>query len=251
MRLIVKLPLFVTLMAVASLAMLVPAIHATFLDLHRTAQPFFYSALLFGVLTALIALATSNAKITNPGRSQLVTLAAGFLALPAMLAVPMWEAAQGLSYFEAYFEMVSAFTTTGASVIDPPSRVVSPIHLWRALVGWIGGFFMLLAAAAILAPMTLGGFEVLKPINTSSTAEGLIRRGDPNQRVYKVMAQLLPVYLGVTVVLWVLLVMAQATPFLALNLAMSTIATSGITPSGGLNPWQVRIYAEIVIFIFL
>ncbi|MEM6596297.1 MAG: potassium transporter TrkG, partial [Pseudomonadota bacterium] len=46
-------------------------------------------------------------------------------------------------------------------------------------------------------------------------------------------------------------VMAQATPFLALNLAMSTIATSGITPSGGLNPWQVRIYAEIVIFIFL
>lgn len=246
-----KLPLFVNLMAVACVAMLVPAIHATFLDLHRTAQPFFYGAILFGVLTALIGLATFNVRPANQARTQLLTLAASFLALPAMLAVPMWEAVQGFSYFEIYFEMVSAFTTTGASIIDPPSRVVSPIHLWRALVGWMGGFFMLLAAAAILAPMTLGGYEVLKPANTSAAAEGLIRRGDPNQRVFKVMAQLLPVYLAVTGVLWVLLIMAGTTPFLAINLAMSTIATSGITPSGGLNPWQVRIYAELVIFFFL
>ncbi|MEM7473181.1 MAG: potassium transporter TrkG [Pseudomonadota bacterium] len=246
-----KLPLAVTLMAICSAAMLVPAIHATFLDLHRTAQPFFYSAILFGVLTALLGLATYGRRPSNVARSQLLTLAAGFAALPAMLAVPMREAVGSLSYFEVYFEMVSSFTTTGASLIDPPSRIVSPLHLWRALVGWMGGFFMLMAAAALLAPMSLGGFEVLRPTKRFSPVDGMIGTGDANERIMKVLAQLLPVYLAVTGVLWVLLVMAGTTPFLAINLAMSTIATSGITPSGGLNPWQVRIYAEIAIFFFL
>ncbi|MDA8747509.1 TrkH family potassium uptake protein [Litoreibacter sp.] len=251
MGVLTKLPLFVVLMAIGSLAMLVPAIHALALDLHRTAQPFFYGAVLFGTLTALIGLATYDMPARNVARSQLVTLIAAFGALPLMLAVPMREAIGNISYFEVYFEMVSAITTTGASLFDIPARVVSSIHLWRVLVGWMGGFLILLAAIAILAPLALGGFEVLRPSAKSSAADALIKQGDAANRIMRFSAQLFPVYLGATLILWICLVISGVTPFLGLCLAMSTLATSGITPSGGLNPWQVGIYSEILIFLFM
>ncbi|WP_299191119.1 potassium transporter TrkG [uncultured Litoreibacter sp.] len=251
MGVLFKLPLFVVLMAIGSAAMLVPAVHALALDLHRTAQPFFYGAVLFGVLTALIGLATYDRPATNVARNQLMTLIAAFAVLPLMLAVPMREAIGTVSFFDAYFEMVSSITTTGASLFDPPSQVVSPIHLWRALVGWMGGFLILLAAVAVLAPLALGGFEVVRPTNKSSNADSVIRRADPSERILRYTLQLFPIYAGATLVLWVALVVAGTGPFLGLCLAMSTLATSGITPSGGLNPWQVGIYAELLIFIFL
>ena len=251
MGLLRNLPLFVLMMGVASALMLVPAIHALALDLHRTAQPFFYSAILFGILTALIGLATYGKPKGNVARGHLLTLIAAFAGLPLMLAVPMREAIGSISYFDVYFEMVSSLTTTGASLIEPPSRVVSTIHLWRALVGWMGGYLILLAAITVLAPLNLGGYEVLRPVSRSSRADKLMGSGDPTERIIRFSRQLLPIYVGATALLWVLLVISGATPFLSLCLAMSTLATSGITPSGGLNPWQVGIWSEVLIFFFL
>lgn len=246
-----KLPLFVVLMAIGSGAMLLPALHALSQDLHRTAQPFFYSAILCGALTALIGLASYGKPVSNVARSQLLTLIAACALLPLMLAIPMREAVSNLTLFEAYFEMVSAFTTTGATLFDPPARVVSSIHLWRTLVGWMGGFFILVAAASILAPLALGGFEVLRPYSKSSAAEAVIRQGDPTERILRYSVQLFPIYLGATAALWLGLILTGVQPFLAMCLAMSTLATSGISPSGGLNPWQVGIASEVLIFIFL
>ena len=248
---LLKLPLFVILMGVGAAAMLIPAVHATYLDLHRTAQPFLYSAILFGVLTAFLGLATYGRDGRHKARNQLVTLVAAYALLPLMLAIPMREAVTGLTLFAMYFEMVSALTTTGASLIDPPAQVVSTIHLWRALVGWMGGFLILTAAAAILAPMALGGFEVLRPMRRSSSADSVIRSTDPGEQVIRYTVQLFPVYLAATLVLWLGLVLSGTTPFLSLCLAMSTLATSGITPSGGLNYWQVGIYSEVLIFLFM
>ena len=251
MGVLLKLPLFVVLMAIGSAAMLIPAVHALWLDLHRTAQPFFYGAILFGILTALIGLATYDKPAVNVARSQLITLIAAFAGLPLMLAIPMREAIGNISLFEVYFEMVSSITTTGASIFDVPSRVVSSIHLWRAIVGWMGGFLILMAGVAILAPLSLGGFEVLKPTAKSSPADQVIRRGDPSERILRYAIQLFPIYLAATLVLWVSLIVSGAPPFLSICLAMSTLATSGISPSGGLNPWQVGIYSEMLIFLFL
>jgi len=203
--------------------LLIPATHALALDLHRTAQPFFYSALLFGILTALIGLATYGKRKGNVARGHLLTLIAAFAGLPLMLAVPMREAIGNISFFDVYFEMVSSLTTTGA------------------LVGWMGGYLILLAAIAVLAPLNLGGYEVLRPVSRSSSADKLMGSGDPTERILRFNRDLFPLYLTATMALWGLLVLSGAAPFLSLCLAMSTLATSGITPSGGLNPWQVSI----------
>ena len=57
--------------------------------------------------------------------------------------------------------MVAALTTTGGSIYPDLGEVPEPVHLWRGLVGWFGGFLTLLGAYVILAPRRLGGFEVM------------------------------------------------------------------------------------------
>ena len=84
---------------------------------------------------------------------------------------------QGFVFFgDAWFEMLSDFTTTGASVFDPTTLPPS-VHLWRAFVGWMGGLFTLVTATAILAPMNLGGIEVISGRSPGRGADGSRRGG--------------------------------------------------------------------------
>ncbi len=252
--LLLRVPLFVTLLGVVSIGMILPAAHAVALNMHRVSQPFFYGAILFGVLTALLGLATLDAKSTRPARDQLLTLFGTFLLLPLVLAVPFREALPDASFLNVYFEMVSSLTTTGASVFDAPGRLVGPLHLWRGMTAWFGGFLVLVAAASILAPMDLGGFEVLRPLrNTaaSSPSEHFRRQVDPKERVLRISGEIFPVYLFVTVLLWVLLMTNGAQPFVALMLALATLSTSGILPGGTLSTAEVGISVEVCLFVFM
>ena len=74
--------------------------------------------------------------------------------LPVLLAIPFHQALRDTTFLNAWFEMVSSFTTTGASLYDP-ERLPPSIHLWRAQVGWMGGLFILVAAVAgmMVSPM--------------------------------------------------------------------------------------------------
>ncbi len=249
-----SLPFFVILMGFGAAAMYLPAAHAAVVGDFGVMQIFFQSANLFLVLTALIGIATSNRVVRRPGRSYLISLMAAFVLLPAMLAVPVRLAMPDTTFLNAYVEMVSDFTTTGATLFNDPSRLPDSVHLWRALVGWFGGFFMLLTAVAILAPMNLGGFEVL---SVSSTGRGATSGGrtagsqDGSQRLQRFSVRIFPIYFFLTVALWVILLMLGDRPLVAAIHAMSTLATSGISPVGGLGGASSGLSGEAVIFVML
>ena len=65
-------------------------------------------------------------------------------------ALPMQEAVSNTRYINVYFDMISALTTTGAPVFEP-DRLATSLHLWRALVGWLGGLLIWVTAVAVLA----------------------------------------------------------------------------------------------------
>ncbi|NHX28070.1 TrkH family potassium uptake protein, partial [Escherichia coli] len=145
MRALLNVPLMVILTGVGALAMLLPALHALLVNDHATGRAFFYSFVLFSLLNAMIAIATYHGRSRN--------LPATFAGLPLLLAVPVVLAVPDTSFLNAYFEMVSSLTTTGATVFELPERLPPSVHLWRALVGWMGGFFVWVTAIAILAPL--------------------------------------------------------------------------------------------------
>ncbi len=246
---ILSLPLFVILMGIGALAMYVPAAHAAVAGEYVIMRAFFQSANLSLVLTALVAIATSNRVIKNQARSYLLALLAAFTILPVMLAVPFSVAVSDTSFLNAYLEMVSDFTTTGLTMFSDPERLSDSVHLWRALVGWLGGLLMLVAAVAILAPMNLGGFEVLSSANTGFGS--FANATDGSLRIQRFVKRIFPIYAGLTWVLWIILLVLGDSPFVALCHAMSVVATSGISPVGGLQGSGSGLGGEAVIFLVL
>jgi trk system potassium uptake protein len=253
LRRLLDLPFVVILMGLGALAMFLPATHALVISDYRIARSFFYSGLLFLVLFSFIAIATSNRTVRHEGRSHLLALVATYTVLPLMLAVPFFEAVGNTSFLSAYIEMVSSLTTTGATLFEP-DRLAPSVHLWRAQVGWMGGFFIWVTAAAVLAPLNLGGFEVRSSRGVgqdAAVASQVSRVADMSERLRRFSAELLPIYTGLTGVLWVALVLSGDTALVALCHAMSTLATSGISPVGGLEGAGSGAVGEALILLFL
>lgn len=248
-----NLPLLVILIGIAALAMLLPAAHASVMDDHRIARAFLYFAILTLILTAMVGIATSTWRPKDVPRSQLASLALAFVVLPVVLAVPFHQAVRDTSFLDAWFEMVSCLTTTGATVYEGADRLAPSLHVWRALVGWMGGAFILIAGAAILAPLDLGGVEVLsgRVPGRGPGASQITRVADPAERLVRHTLTILPIYTGLTLLLWVLLLSAGEDGLMAMVLALSTLSTSGILPGVGLDQAFSGRLAEGFVFLFL
>ncbi len=251
---ITRLPFFVVLMGFGALAMLVPAAHGAIMEDFMTMRVFFYGFILFSILTLMIALATAGYTPPSVARSQLVGLLAAFTVLPLMFAVPFYEAVGNTTYINAWFEMVSSFTTTGATVYENAGRLTPSLHLWRALVGWLGGLLVWITAVSIFAPMNLGGFEVRAAAGGSGGAvrsfTQIAKIADPSERLVRYTLTLTPIYAGLTLALWIGLVILGEFPYIALCHAMSVLSTSGISPIGGLYFAASRFWGELLIFFF-
>jgi trk system potassium uptake protein TrkH len=250
---ILNLPLILPLTGLFSAAMFVPAGLALVRNDHSVAQAFFYSGVIGFVCVGVTALALSNrARRDNTDLQNLASLFLAYTVLPLFLALPFYEGLETTSYLNAYMEMVSSLTTTGAPLFEP-SRLTEALHLWRGIVGWLGGLLIWVSASAILAPLNLGGFEVTAKAEPGQGEERFDRfkRASSAKRIIRFGLQLIPIYGGLTFVLWLMLVIAQEPPVTAAIIAMSTLATSGIAPMNGLEDIQSGFVGEGLLFLFL
>lgn len=250
---ILRLPLLLLIWGIFALSMWVPAIHAVVVNDHQTSQSFFYAGIAGLMIVTFIGLSVANRVPRYGMPGQLMTLVATFVFLPLYLAIPLQDALKNTSYLNAYFDMVSALTTTGADIFNTPSRLPDSVHLWRALVAWLGGLFMWIAASAVLAPLSLGGFEVTTRAEPGRSDAILheSHRPDPRRKLILVTNSLVPVYAGLTLALAILLVLCGEGGLAAVCHAMSIMATSGISPIGGTGAAQAGLAGEMVMFLFL
>lgn len=249
-----ELPFIVVLLGISALSMAVPTVHALAIGDYATSRVFFYSGVLFLLLFLMLALSTANYTIRRQGRSHLISVLMAYAVLPVVLAVPFSETVPDTRFLNAYVEMVSSLTTTGLTLFEP-ERLPPTLHLWRALAGWMGGFFVWVTAVAIMAPLNLGGFEV-----TSSRGIGegaalnsaqIDRVAASSERLVRYSVKLFPIYGGLTLTLWAALMIAGDTSLAGLCHAMSTLATSGITPVGSVAEGGSGLAGEALVLVFM
>ena len=244
-----KYPLFVLIMMVGALGMLVPAVHAAKVGEIQVMQIFLSYSLFILILSTILGLALMNRTPRISARSHLVTVVLVYILMPAILAMPFVALIPSVSPMQGYFEMLSSLTTTGATLINDPASIAEPMHLWRAFVAWMGGFFVLIIALSIMEPMNLGGFEIRSMV--SGTGGEYYASSDPSERIEKFALKIGPIYLLGTFLLMVLLFLSGDRAFVASVHAMSIISTSGISPTGGpLNSESGRL-GEIFMAVFL
>lgn len=248
MALLRQFPAFVIVLLIASGLMLAPAAHAAQLENWLVARVFLYHGVFFAILGMILGFATMNRHARIAARYHLLTLLLIYVLMPAALAAPLVALIPNLGLGRAYFEMLSCLTTTGATLFDRPSLLSDPVHLWRSLVGWMGGLMILIVAFAVLAPLNLGGFEI-------GQADEDHRRDGPldeaRRRILRHARLIAPVYAAFTAALALVLILAGDRAFVAICHAMATLSTSSISPVGGLGASQSGRIGEIALALFL
>jgi trk system potassium uptake protein TrkH len=247
-----SLPFFVALLFTAAGATLIPSVYGAVVGDFDSARVFFYSGILIAIAATLIGLAMQVAARAETEQRYLISLLLSYLWLPAVLSVPMLEAVGNTRLINVYFDMVSAFTTTGAPVFEP-GRLADTVHLWRATVAWFGGLLIWITALAVLQPLNLGGFEVTAEASVSGRlmpASAQMQAAAPAARLRRHVADLAPIYVTLTVLLAICLALSGERPIYALIHAMSTMSTSGISAASGLPGSTAGVWGEMLIFVF-
>jgi trk system potassium uptake protein TrkH len=148
----------------------------------------------------------------------------------------------------AFFETMSGYTTTGASIIDNIEILPEGILFWRSLTHWIGGMGIIVLAIAILPLLGIGGMQLFAAEAPGPNADKL------HPRITDTAKRLWLIYFGYTVAETILLKLAGMSFFDAMNHSLATLSTGGFsTKNASLAYWnnQPLIQYIVILFMFL
>jgi len=151
-----------------------------------------------------------------------------------------------LSLSDAFFEAMSGFTTTGATVMPSISHLSHGIIIWRSLMQWIGGMGIILFTLAVVPMLNhSGGMQMFNAEVTGITHDKL------RPRISQTAKGLWMIYIVLTALLFILLFIGPMSAFEALCHAFSTMSTGGFsTADEGIEAWN-SVYIESVMSVFM
>ena len=213
-------------------AFLAPAVLAA--GYGEAAWPFLVSAVVTVGSGLALDQITGAKKGTAVGpRESFLVVALIWLLVPLFGALPflLGDVPQLSSPIDAYFESVSGFTATGATVLTDIEALDHAMLFWRQLSHWLGGMGIIVLAVAVLPRLRVGGRQLLQSELAGPTE---IERFSTTIR--QTARRLWALYVGMTVVAILLLALVgwtglddAMTPFQAVSHALSVIALGGFS----------------------
>lgn len=162
--------------------------------------------------------------------------------------IPFLINIENISVADAFFESMSGFTTTGATVLDDTHTIDHGMHLWRALTQWIGGMGIILFTLAVVPMLnSAGGMQMFNAEVTGITHDKV------RPRISQTAKMLWMTYILLTVAAFLALWVGPMGWFDSLCHAFGTTSTGGYsTFADGVNGFNSPyIYAVITLFMFL
>lgn len=149
-------------------------------------------------------------------------------------------------FTNAFFETMSGYTTTGASILNDIESVPYGVLFWRSLTHWIGGMGIIVLAVAILPLLGIGGMQMFAAEAPGPNADKL------HPRITDTAKRLWLIYFGYTAIETLLLKIAGMSFFDAINHAMSTLSTGGFsTKNASIAYWNDQPVIQYIIIAFM
>lgn len=206
-------------------------------------------AYLFGVVASLIAGGGAYAASLGPTppsdfRGALIIVLLWWAVVPVFAAIPL--AAGTLNFADAYYEAVTAVTTTGGWLSDANAIASRAGTLWRAQLQWLGGLASLAIAAAIFIRPAFIGIDTLLPPFSRGEKDSFLRP------LRNAATAFMSVYAFITFFAFSALAVAGAPTFDAVIMALSVVASGGFIPApGGLEAYIPAVSVTLFPFIVL
>ncbi len=211
-------------------------------------EPDFIYILLSAGLTGAVGLLM---RFILPGKKE-ITIAESFslVALAWILsgvfgALPFYFYGVFDSFLSAFFESVSGFTTTGATLIEDVESLPRGILLWRSLTQWLGGMGIIVLFVAFLPRLGIRGINLVKAELPGPITDRVV------PRVAQMAKWLWLIYLLFTVILFLLLMLSGVSFFNSINHAFTTMPTGGFSPLNDSIAGLNNPLAEGIITVFM
>ena len=150
------------------------------------------------------------------------------------------------SVTDAFFETVSGFTTTGASILTDIEALPHGVLFWRSLTHWIGGMGIIVLSLAILPFLGVGGMQLFKAEIPGPVVEKLTPRITETAKI------LSGVYLIISAALAVFLLAGGMSLFDALCHTFGTTATAGFsTRNASIGAFDSTFIRYVIIFFMI
>ncbi len=174
-------------------------------------------------------------------------VAVGWVLMSLFGAVPFMLSGMFTRFEDAFFEAVSGFTTTGASVFQGFEHYMHGVVFWRATTHWIGGMGVLVLTLALLPKLTGRTSHLVKAESPGPSLSKLVpKTGQTAKILYRI-------YIGLTTFEFVCLLLCGMNPYDAAVHAFATAGTGGFSNYGASVAAfrSVSVDAVITVFMFM
>ena len=179
-------------------------------------------------------------------REGFVTVALAWLLLSAAGALPFFLSGEIPSYVDAFFETVSGFTTTGASILTNVESMSRGLLFWRSFTHWVGGMGVLVFVMAIVPGSNDRSMHILRAEMPGPVVGKLLPRAkDTASILYKI-------YVGLTLLQIVLMLLGGMPLYESVVHAFGTAGTGGFgVKADSIAGYSPYLQWVITVFMFL
>jgi trk system potassium uptake protein TrkH len=200
------------------------------------------------LLTGIVGYSLFRCKNYNKhinAKEGLSIVSLGWILISLFGALPLYISGSTPTYIDALFEIVSGFTTTGATVIGNVEILPMGILFWRSFTHWIGGMGILVFTLALLPALGIGGFQIFKAESPGPIAGKIAPRLKDTAKILYVT------YFAITMIQVVLLKFGGMTWFESFVYTFGTVGTGGFSTMNASVGAYNSTYIHMVIGIFM
>ena len=189
----------------------------------RSVQSFLLTIVLILATWGILMLLCRKAPKTMGAKDGLVCVGLSWIIMSIFGSLPFWFSREIPNYVDAFFETVSGFTTTGASILSDVEALPWGMLYWRSFTHWVGGMGVLVFLLAVGPGEGNKGFtmHLLRAESPGPSVGKLV----PKMR--KTAAILYVIYIGLTIINFLFLIAGRMPVIEAVCTALGTAGTGG------------------------
>ncbi|MBR5452112.1 MAG: TrkH family potassium uptake protein [Clostridia bacterium] len=198
---------------------------------------------LFGALLSMLCRKSSSVIYAKEG---FAIVALSWILMSVFGALPFVLSGEIPNYIDAYFEIVSGFTTTGATILRDVEIISKGLLFWRSFSHWIGGMGVLVFIMAIMPKISDRSMHILRAEMPGHSVGKLVPKAKSTARI------LYLIYIVMTIVQMILLLCGGMSLFDSTVISLGTAGTGGFTvTNAGIGGYSAYCQWIILVFMFL
>ena len=206
----------------------------------------FLSGIAILLIGVFLMISTRNHRKEMNKREGYIVVTFGWIVMALSGTLPYVLTETIPSFTNAFFETMSGYTTTGATILNDIEIVPKGILFWRSMTHWIGGMGIIVLAIAILPLLGIGGMQLFAAEAPGPNTDKL------HPRITDTAKRLWLIYFGYTAAETILLQVAGMSFFDAINHSMCTLSTGGFsTKNASLAHWNGQPIIQYIVIAFM